>query len=325
MARSKATTRYALGIDGGGSKCDAALMTESGAVVAWGRGGPTHIYYDPPEVISASYVQAITGALAGIEGAAVWAAGPLPEGAPRAAVTAHNELAFHLPANEVDTAFASAQKEWGVIVLAGTGSFVYARAPDGRALHFGGRGPILGDQGSAYAIGLLGLRAAFASGWTNARRTSLASAIPEALGVADLNGVFDLVYVQQITRRQIAALAKVVDAQAEGGDQVAAACLCRAADELAEMAAEAVTELGIGGLSFPAIAIGGVARNSRIWWDRVCQRLSAVAAGMTPLVPPVVPAVGAGLLALRRMGVPWNAELIALAHQTASEFMPPSH
>ena len=61
--------RYALGIDGGGSKCDAVLMGESGAVVAWGRGGPTHVYYDPPEVISASYVEAIGGALSSVSAA----------------------------------------------------------------------------------------------------------------------------------------------------------------------------------------------------------------------------------------------------------------
>ena len=94
MPHNKATIRYALGIDGGGSKCDAALMAESGAVVSWGRGGATHIYYDPPEVISASYVEAITGALAELEGAEVWVAGPLPEGGPREALLAHNELAY---------------------------------------------------------------------------------------------------------------------------------------------------------------------------------------------------------------------------------------
>ncbi len=314
--------RYALGIDGGGSKCDAALMGEDGAVLAWGRGGPTHIYYDPPEVIAGSYVEAVAGALSGVRGAKVWAVGHLPEGAPRDAILAANDLKRYAPANEVDTAFASAQEQWGIIVLAGTGSFVHGRAPGGRDLHFGGRGPIVSDHGSAYAIGLLGLRAAFSSHWTEARRTSLAAAIPEAFGVENLDRVFHRLYVEGVGRRQIAALAKVVDAEANRGDRVAADSLRRAADDLAEVALDVINELAMNDLSFPVIAIGGVARHCRIWWDRICRELSAVAPGVRPVVPAVLPAVGAALLGLREMGAPWTPDVIERARETASRVMP---
>jgi N-acetylglucosamine kinase-like BadF-type ATPase len=316
--------RYALGIDGGGSKCDAVLMEESGAVIAWGRGGPTHVYYDPPEVISASYVEAVAGALREVQDADIWVAGHFPEGAPRDAVRAHNNLACHLEASEVDTAFASAQEEWGIIVLAGTGSFVHGRAPDGSDLHLGGRGPILNDYGSAYAIGLLGLRAAFASHWTEARRTSLAEAMPRALDVAGLDGVFDRVYIKGISRREIAALAKTVDAEASAGDRISIDCLHRAADELAELAIDVINELGLADLSFPAIRIGGVARHCRPWWDRVCHHLLAVAPDVRPVIPAVAPAVGAALLAMRHMGVPWTRDVIGRARETASRHAPDS-
>jgi N-acetylglucosamine kinase-like BadF-type ATPase len=297
-------------------------MQESGAVVAWGRGGATHVYYDPPEVISASYVEAITGALREVRGADICVAGPLPEGAPRDAITVDNDLVHHVRATEVDTAFASAQEEWGIIVLAGTGSFVHGRAPNGRDLHFGGRGPILGDYGSAYAIGLLGLRAAFASHWTEARRTNLAPAIPRALGVSDLDGVFHRVYVTGITRREIASLARVVEAEAEAGDRVSIGCLHRAADELAEVAVDLINELGLGDKSFPAIRIGGVAQHSRLWWNRVCSHLSRVAPGLRSVVPPVLPAVGAALVALKQMGMAWAPGVIARARETGSDLTP---
>jgi len=311
--------RYALGIDGGGSKCDAALLDETGAVVGWGRGGPTHIYYDPPEVIASSYTNAVSQALAGIEGAEIWAAGHLPEGHRRETVGRANRLAKHVAATEVDSAFASAQAEWGMIVLAGTGSFVHGRERDGRDLHFGGLGPILNDYGSAYAIGVLGLRAAFASDWTAARRTSLAEAIPQALGVADRRGVFNAVYVQHIGRRQIAALAQVVDGEAERGDRVARRCIEAAADELAEVALDIVGELGMHDLAFPVISIGGVARGSRLWWERVCLRVREAAPKMRPVIPQVTPASGAGLLALRAMGVEWTPELLARVAATEAQ------
>ena len=314
-------SRYALGIDGGGSKCDAVLMDASGAVLAWGRGGPTHIYYDPAEVISASYLQAIAAALAGVQQAELWVAGPLPDGAPRDAVRARSRLAEHLPVPEEDAAFASAQEQSGLIVLAGTGSFVHGRTPHGRNLHLGGQGPILGDHGSAYAIGLLGLRAAFASHWTQARRTTLAAAIPHALGVPGLRPVFDLVYLRGLGRRHIAALAKTIDTEAESGDTIAISCLQRAADELADLALDAITELQMQALAFPLIGVGGVARHSRIWWQRVCLRLSQAAPAIRPTIPAVLPAVGAALLALRQMGVAWTQSLLSHATETALRAM----
>ncbi len=317
--------RYALGVDGGGSKCDAALLDERGAVVAWGRGGPTHIYYDPPGVIAASYTDAITQALSGVADAEIWTAGGLPAGPPTDAIERSNRLAHHLRVTEVDMAFACARQNWGLVVLSGTGSFVHARstaaepaAMDGTSplhprlgsdLHFGGLGPLLNDYGGGYAIGLLGLRAAFSSDWTTKRRTSLTDAVVHALGGSTLRDVFDLVYLKGLSRRKIAALAEVVDAEAEAGDRIAAQCLQRAADELAELGCDAIRELDMERLSFPAIGIGGVAQRCRLWWERMCDRLAQVAPAVKPVIPPVPPAVGAAMLALREIGVPWRDEL----------------
>ena len=49
----------------------------------------------------------------------------------------------------------------GVAVVAGTGATAWAvRADDGRECVYGGWGSLLGDEGSGYALGLAGLRAA---------------------------------------------------------------------------------------------------------------------------------------------------------------------
>ena len=318
--------RYALGIDGGGSKCDAALVEETGAVVGWGRGGPTHVYYDPPEVVAASVPTAVAAALSGLRGAGdveLWVAGYLPQQEEGRLLGGVGRVAHYLRADEIETAFASVQEEWGLVVLSGTGSFVHGRTPDGRKLHCGGTGPILNDYGSGYEIGLRALRAAFASHWTPARRTSLAEAVPRALGVDDLRGVFRLVYIENMNRRRIAALARVADEEARAGDRIAADCLRQAADELADLAVEIVAELGLVGLSFPVIAIGGVAQRSRLWWDRVCQRLAAVAPAMRPVMPRLQPATGAALLALRDMGIPWSPSLISRLVETEPLHRPP--
>ncbi len=303
--------RYALGIDGGGSKCEAVVADETGARVQRGLGGPVHIYYDPPEVIESSFHDAIAAALRDVQDAEIWAAGHLPK--PEVleeAVRGAGRVVQRLMANEIDTGYAAAQVEWGMIVLAGTGSFVHGRTPEGRDLHFGGAGPVLGDYGSAYAIGLAALRAAFSAHWTAARRTSLVEAVPKALGVEKLRDVFHLIYVEQINRRRIAQIARAVDAEAGKGDAIARACLLRAADELADTAVEMVAELGLDKLEFPVIPIGSVAQGSRLWWERVVTRLTAAAPHAYVRPPLVSPAAGATLLALREMGVAWTSELL---------------
>ena len=309
--------RYALGIDGGGSKCEAVLVDEHGNVVGRGRGGPTHSHYDPPEVIRGSYTQAVAEATAGAEmGAEVWVAAYLSPGQAQEVIGKVVRIAGYLATDERETACACVQESWGMVVVSGTGSFVHARTEDGRSVYFGALGPVLGDYGSAYEIGLAGLRAAFASGWTAARRTTLAEAVPRALGASDARGVFDLVYVKGMSRREIATIAQVVDAEAEGGDAVAAGCLREAADELAELAADVVAELGMRDLSFPVIAIGSVAQRSRIWWERMCERVKEVAPRARPVIPRVQPAAGAALLALREMGVEWTRDVVERVMET---------
>jgi N-acetylglucosamine kinase len=304
--------RYALGIDGGGSKCEAVLLEESGAMVGHGLGGPIHSYYDPPEVIRASFRDAVGQAVAGLSGAQIWAMGQVPPPEVLAeAVNGAGEVVARQTAREDEAGYATALESWGLVVLAGTGSFVHGRTQEGRELHFGGAGPVLGDYGSGYAIGLAGLRAAFASHWTAARRTSLVEAIPRALEVADLHGVFRLVYVEQINRRRIAALARAVDAEAEQGDAVAQQCVREAANALADTAVDLIHELALGAEPFPLIPMGSVARGSRTWWAQVEARIAEVAPRAHVVTPRFSPAVGAALLALREIGIAWTPAMIA--------------
>lgn len=314
--------RYAVAIDGGGSKTDAVAIDETGNVVGWGRGGSAHGYYTSPEAVAEAMRVSLSGALASLQNGEFWLSTAVPHQQVVADVLAqHGVLRGLAPSGETNMAFAQAQRDWGMVVLSGTGSFVFALTADGRARHFGGMGPILGDYGSAYAIGLYGLRAAFASRWTAARRTSLEAAIPEAYGLNDLRGLFDRVYGPGLSRREVAAAARIVDREAEAGDRVALGCLLGAADELAVLAHDAVTELQLEDVAFPMIGVGSVASKSRLWWERFTTRVREVAPRVEPILPRVRPVVGGALLALREMGVSWTPELIEHIVATQAPFL----
>ena len=64
-------------------------------------------------------------------------------------------------ANDATLLFAAGTPEgWGLAVVAGTGSIAFALDRAGKDARAGGWGYLLGDEGSAFRLGLLGLRAA---------------------------------------------------------------------------------------------------------------------------------------------------------------------
>ena len=296
-----------LGLDPGGSKVDAVLMDESGVVRGWGVGGPAN--YNSAEVVAQSYEDALSGALGPSPPKELWVGAVfmsqrVPEWFQARGIVAH----FH-HANEVEAGFSAALEDWGVLVLAGTGSFVHARTRDGQDLHLGGFGPVLGDEGSAYDVGLRGLRAALRSAWPGARPTTLARAIPAALG---RESAWELVWpfqMHQLGRRDVASLAPTVDEQARAGDAVALAVLQEAAVGLAEIIGVALDAVGLRGAGCPLIGTGGLAQGSPLYWSMLVAEALRIDATLRPLVPPVRPAVGAAFCAMRAAGALVTPEL----------------
>jgi len=137
----------------------------------------------------------------------------------------------------------------GVLLLAGTGSIALGRDRRGRFAREGGLGPLLGDDGSAFAIGRAWLRGG-AMPWARARRLVTA---PDAVA-------------------RVAALAPAVLRQALGGDPTARRVTREAQDALAALVAGAVRALGLrppvtvswaGGLLANATFRAGVWRRLR--------------------------------------------------------------
>jgi N-acetylglucosamine kinase-like BadF-type ATPase len=109
----------------------------------------------------------------------------------------------------------------GILVLAGTGSIVLGRTARGRWARAGGLGPLLGDDGSGFAIGRAWLRARGDA--TTQRRFATR---PDAVAA-------------------IAALAPRVLTRARRGDRLAARVVREAQSALAAQAREVARTLGL--------------------------------------------------------------------------------
>lgn len=284
---------YVAGIDGGQSNTEAAVADSSGKILAQGSAGPAD------ELGEGATSTRLRDALAHALAAAASAAA-LDRGVEFDAIVAGisgydgvtRGVAPSLPARRVlmvhDSVIAHAGAFGGgpgVIVIAGTGSFAYGRASDGREKRAGGWGYLFGDEGSAFWIA----RSALSRAMRDADRAGTQSKMTEQalqfFNATDLRSLAKRVYHGEVSRDRLAAFAPLV--------LLIEPQLCDEAGEaLASLARTAFPDSG----ERPKVAfVGGVMKNDRIR-DVVANRLRHQCELVEPQHSPVE---GAVLLALR--------------------------
>jgi N-acetylglucosamine kinase-like BadF-type ATPase len=216
-----------VGVDGGGTRTRAVLIDERGREL--GRAEYAGAVVTAREPGRAA--DAVTGAVrraadrAGVELPvdAMWAglAGAGDPAAREAVTAALRERALAervVIGTDVEAAFHDGFGSGsGVLVIAGTGSIVWARDAVGRVHRVGGWGRLLGDEGSGHWLGMQGLRLVTRAEDGRAPATALRSATLTALG---LDAVGELVaWVESASKAEIAALAPIVVGIAGRGDE----------------------------------------------------------------------------------------------------------
>lgn len=120
----------------------------------------------------------------------------------------------------------------GIALIAGTGSFAYARNSAGEEDRCGGWGYLYGDDGSGYAVAIAGLRAAVLAADGRGEPTELLAALSEWIGETDARRW--LPTLRRWNPEQVAAAAGVVCRVAFDGDAVAGSLVDQAGDDLAD-------------------------------------------------------------------------------------------
>lgn len=313
-------TRCVLGIDGGGTRTRAVLLSDAGKELARSEGGPALV---GPGSATSGVVEALREAAlaaivaagvripvaaihAGLAGAGREGARSEIEGALRRAFGEEAPAADRITerlnvGTDVESAFQAAfGRGAGILVISGTGSIAWGRAENGRTARTGGWGSLLGDEGSGFRIGLEALRAAVRSADGRGERTELEGMILEMLGLDSAERLVD--WAGAATKRNIALLAPLVHATARTGDAAAGRIIERANAELERHVVVLLETLGPWS-SPPGVALsGGLLSADGILRKALLEALAAH--GCVPLATPVDAPLGAARLALEAISAP---------------------
>lgn len=145
-----------LGIDGGGTGCRAAVADATGRILGRAEAGPANIASDPDSA-AANILTASRAALAAAGGGEIIAAGLGLAGANAAGAPDRLRAVLPFPRIAVVTDAITTVKgalglQDGIVAALGTGS-VFAVQRGGAIRQIGGRGLVLGDEGSGAWLG----------------------------------------------------------------------------------------------------------------------------------------------------------------------------
>ena len=192
----------------------------------------------------------------------------------------------------------------GIVIIAGTGSVAFGRNDRGDEFRAGGWGPILGDEGSGYAIGRDGLIAVLRAHDGRGSKTAITDLLCREHGMCDPADLPRHIYAATTHADDIARYGKMVMECAAAGDPLAQEIIHRAAFALAECVAAVARRLNITGESFPVAYVGGAFFAGDQLVTPMRNAINSVAPRAQLITPLHTPVEGAAMMAIRAARAP---------------------
>ncbi|MFZ4620047.1 MAG: N-acetylglucosamine kinase [Bacteroidota bacterium] len=307
-------SKYFIGMDGGGTKTHAVIMDESGTLLAEHFAGPSNFQiigiekaaetiYSLIELCCDSIgcsMKELAGVGCGLAGAGrAMDQKNMANGLKAYAIRKGSSLKNVIVESDARAALEGAfHGGAGIILIAGTGSIAFGKDAKGNVHRVGGWGRVLGDEGSGYFVGRLGLTAVTRYIDGRGEKTLLTGMVTKELGLKDQTEIINAVYKNGF---DIASVAPFVLKAAEKKDKVCRAIVENAVIELSWHVLIAAEKIAASSkkrvkekihVSF----IGGLIANETI----IARMLKQYLAQNFPMIevakPMMSPAAGAALL-----------------------------
>ena len=240
--------RYFLGIDGGGTATRAAIIDGKREVVGRGEAGPSNHYAVGPALAAQNCASAAARAIEDakrmsgefdLSEIAAWGFGlagvrrESDQELMRGFLSEICPRAFSLETDVVAAHAGAFAGQPGIVLSAGTGAICFGADETGEKFYADGWGPLMGDEGGGYWIGIEALRAVCRALDGRGPKTRLISPALDALGVKNGDELVQFVHSEACSREKIAALSRIVFDLADDGSSEASDIRARAATFLA--------------------------------------------------------------------------------------------
>lgn len=300
---------YYLGVDGGGTKTRYILADDSGKVIDNIEMGTTHIQQIGKESLLDQLQEArdnilernnikikdIKSAFFGMPGY-----GEIKEDKEiidSIVEEVYKGTKFSI-GNDCEVGWAAGTEcSEGVNIVAGTGSIAYGKNKDGMHERCGGWGPGIGDDGSAYYIGLKIINEYTKQKDGRKNKTSLVSIIEDEFKIKDYFEIVDIVFKKiEFSRTEIAKFSRFGAIAAQSGCQASKKIFEEAAIQLADHILSLKKSLNLGD-GFIVSYTGGVFKSGNLILEPFKKSLLENKINCTVKEPRLEPWEGAVLLA----------------------------
>lgn len=223
--------KYYVIADGGGSKLQVILYDENFRIVRADRVAGVNTLYKPVDAVRDNVERMMTDLLNDLDDEII-AADLCLMGAKDVMTNIlkrhglQDNIYFH---SEPVVGLAASFQTDGVVALSGTGSDAFFVKDGGWKTAVGGWGPLLGDEGSGYDIGLNALKAAIYSYDGRKEKSMLYDLVMEKWNLKELWGIVTHLAGNPDARHEVASAATLCSKAAHAGDKAALRIYERAA------------------------------------------------------------------------------------------------
>ena len=320
---SLAAKKFVVGVDGGASKTAVVVIDEFGQPLGRGRSGSANYHHLGVDGVGVNLLKAmraaakqaglnlekataVTWALSGVDRPIdrqlmVQLAENLLPGIP---VFIENDAVAALVAGLSETTPQSRPRvsHIGIVLIAGTGMNTFGQNKQGEYARSGGWGYLL-EEGSAYNLALNTLRAIMQSSENISHPTHLTESVLGHLGLTHPSDIITWLYAPQRQVSEVAAVTPIVLAEAEADDLLAIQVVKTRADILAQHVVSLAHKLNFQMQPFQLVFAGSLITKSAFFRQLVIQAVKSRLPYVQPVLPQLDAAVGAGLLALEKLGL----------------------
>lgn len=296
--------RYYISADGGGTKLVSLLFDENLRLRGVGKSGSVNINFSSREEVRSHMEESIRECLKEARPKSldtVYFAGPGPADLYEEVL---GSMAETPPVRRLcegaACVYAGLLKDSGVAAIAGTGSSVFCIEGGERKRLVGGWGSLVGDEGSGYDIGRMGIRAAIGAYEGREPETLLLKLLYDAFEITDMRQMVPKIYGNSY-RQVISGVCRLV-AQAAGENDAAAIRIFEEAGDIqANQVADAV-RLEYGGEKAEVVIAGSAWKGSSVMFETFQSQLNKACPQVKVREPVFVPVAGGVVRQLLKTG-----------------------